>query len=229
MNNLYNTISKLDSKSTFNYFIIIIIFLFITNNMKIKLNHVVGLLLGTIFVLFKYQNNMNNLNQKDNQIIEKIKIIDNNNKNRKDIGKIKDYQEIVDFLFSINEFYKLNQETFEDLIDNLNNFLLIYENIKIDNINYTEKYIISENIKNNIMNILHSFIYSIGNHYELVNKLNYSCNVLNKILNKYLEELYDICQKKLIIYGYNINTKQLYNGPKKYNIEENNKFTYKLY
>lgn len=229
MNNLYNTISKLDSKSTFNYFIIIIIFLFITNNMKIKLNHVVGLLLGTIFVLFKYQNNMNNLNQKDNQLIEKIKIIDNNNKNRKDIGKIKDYQEIVDFLFSINEFYKLNQETFEDLIDNLNNFLLIYEDIKIDNINYTEKYIISENIKNNIMNILHSFIYSIGNHYELVNKLNYSCNVLNKILNKYLEELYDICQKKLIIYGYNINTKQLYNGPKEYNIEENNKFTYKLY
>ncbi len=229
MNNFYNTILKLDSKSTFNYFIIILIFLFITNNMRIKLNHIVGLLIGIIFVLFKYQNNINNLNQKDKQLVEKIKVIDNNNKNREDIGKIKEYNEIVDFLFSINEFYKINQETFEDLIDNLNNFLLIYEDIKIDNKNYTEKYIISENIKNNIMNILHSFIYSIGNHYELVNKLNHSCNILNKILNKYLEELYDICQKKLIIYGYNINTKPLYNGPKEYDIEENNKFTYKIY
>jgi hypothetical protein len=229
MNDLYKNISNLDSKATFNYIIILIISLFLTKNMKMKLNNIFGILLGLIVISVYYQNNLNDLNQIDLQNKEKINIISKNNKNNKDIGKIREYNEFVDFLFSINEFYKLNQQVFEDLIINLNRFLSIYEDIKIDNKNYTQKYITAENIKNNIMNILHSFIYALGNNYELVDKLNNACKILDNILNKYLEELYDNCQKKLIVYGYYNNTKQLYNGPKEYNIEQDTKYTYDLF
>ena len=79
------------------------------------------------------------------------------------------------------------------------------------------------------MNILHSFIYSLGKNNELVQKLNNACKILDNILNKYLEELYDNCQKKLIVYGYNNNTKPLYNGPKEYDIEQEMKYTYELF
>ena len=225
INNLYNNLEKIDSDSLFYYLLIIITTLFIFNKHNVKLNNIMGLIIGIIIVIFYHQKKKKSSDKKDIQHKIKIKKINEN----LNISKIEKYDNIVDFIFSIKELYYYNEIEFINMIKYLEQFFEVYENTKIDNTFFTQYYHISESLAYNSFNSLHSIIHSIGNYPILINKLHKACQILHDILNIYLNDIYDLSKKKILLNGLNIHTMPLYNGPKEYNLYDNKKYTYKLY
>jgi len=187
----------------FKYIAIIIIFLAIFSRINIGLNIIFGLSLA--FILINY------LKSEKQKKVDKI--IENNDIKIKQIRPpsiiINKYPELVDFLFSIQEFYPYSPLNYEDMIDNLEDFLILYENSKIDPKHAGQFYELAEKKKSDIINALYAIQCSIEvvvkKYY--INKINDACEQLYFILSAYLDEMYTTNDKYIREYGYNNETK----------------------
>lgn len=136
----------------------------------------------------------------------------------KQVNKYLDYPELNKFFYNIHEFYNYNNESFINCIEYVDSLLRLYSDIKIG-IKYCDKSIDTAKLfKKRALNDLHSIIYSIDNNVIMEKKLKKSLVKLQKILNTYLDDMIDICNRNIIINGYNIKKKYVYKyGPKAYN------------
>ena len=110
-------------------------------------------------------------------------------------------------------------------------FLEIYNIISIGTQLNNDYYKIAESKKMNILNAFQSIILSLPDNKIIIDKFNRGHARLETILNKYINELYDICNNDIIINGYNINKRPINVGPKEYNIytDIDKNFTYQFY
>lgn len=207
----------------------------------------------------KLDNNPNKPNQetKDNIELKKIRVInplnlDINKKynilnileniklnNIKPISKkLYNQSDLIDILFSVQDLYQYNPLVYDELMDNIDGFFYIQENIfrntKLTNYYYQ----IAESKKDNIVNNFHSLIFSLPSNKFLTDKFNKTNKRLETILNNYLNEMYDKCTFDLMRNGYDIYKRKINKGPKEYNNypikDENNNFfnkdfTYQFY
>jgi hypothetical protein len=157
-------------------------------------------------------------------VIKNKKNITNNEKlNNEKLGAVKpklsiNHPQIVDFLYSIQDFYYHNPQNYEGLIDNVNSFFDAYENCYLDNDLSNYYYQIADDKKTNALNSLHSIIFNLPTNKFSTEKLNRAHQRLETILTQFLNQLYQKCQENIIQYGFNINKKQIDIGPKGYNI-----------
>ena len=103
---------------------------------------------------------------------------------------LNNYDDIVNFLYYINDFKQYNEQVYDNVLININDFLTLYEDYQILEIN--NKKLMADvllDTKFKILDNLSSFIYSFNNSPVLRNKLNESINLLNNILNRYLQKL----------------------------------------
>jgi hypothetical protein len=214
-----------DAKTTFVYFCIIIIFIGVFSRLKIGLNIIFAIVMAVIIIL--YFNSVKNIDseQTDKQYEEKYKII------KPVPQKIKSYSDIIDFLFSIQDFYVYNPPVYENLIDTIDDFFTLYEEANNDNALYGTNFLLAEEKKLNAVNILHSMIFSlpcsVNNVYT--SKLNKATEKLNNILDKYLDEMFDKNKKYIYDNGVNIDTIFLTSGPKERNFYSDDKYTHDFY
>src|SRR5207244_3622555 len=121
--------------------IIIIIFL----SIFIRINFITIIFLIFVIIFYFYQKNYNNLN------IKKETMYTDSEVPKKQVY-IKDNDELNEFLFSIQDFYVLNPQAYEELIENLNSFFNLYQNIFNDNELCNYYYQIADSKKNNAIN-----------------------------------------------------------------------------
>jgi len=103
---------------------------------------------------------------------------------------LNNYDDIVNFLYYINDFKQYNEQVYDNVLINMNDFLTLYEDHQIADIH--NKKLMNDvllDTKFKILDNLSSFIYSFNNSPVLRNKLNESINLLNNILNRYLNKL----------------------------------------
>jgi len=221
--NIYNKIQNINNKKIFKYIFIIIVSLLYFRTKNINLNVILALIIGTIIII--YLNGKNKTDLTDKQIEKEIKI-DNI---KPDPNKISEYNDILDFIFSIQDMYEYNPQSYEEMLDNINAFLSIY-NIILDGTPYCEyHYQIASSKKDNAVNSLHSIIYNTPSNKMVMDKHTRAHKRLETILNVYLNKLYDTCHNSLIINGYNIYKKQINLGPKEYNNYDDKDFTFQFY
>ena len=139
------------------------------------------------------------------------------------------YKDIVAFFFSIQDFYSYNPQAYEEIVDSIDSFLKIYEDINHSHKLCNSLYELAENKKNNGINALHSLIFSIPTGIVAIRKLNKSILVLEKILNKYLDNLVNIQKNYVYVNGYNTEHKIINVYPKPSNHYNKEKYTYDLY
>jgi hypothetical protein len=214
---------KIDLKIKFKYMFILIISLIIFNKIDIKTNQIFGLLIGILIIIYLRLDDINN--NSDDSVRQEIK----KNTIKPEINRIKKYEDILNFLFSIQDLYIYNPEAYEELVINLELFLEIYENTKIDNKFYTQYYKIAYKVKRECLNGLNSIVYNAADKIEVRNKIEDSIVVLEGILNKYTKELYEICHEKIDEYGYNMKTIPVNNHFKPANEYINEKYLYSIY
>lgn len=210
------------------YLIIVAIIIFgIVTRFEVKLNILFGCFL---IIIYYYQSNEYYTNdQKIEQEISTDKI----NTIRPPIDLIKKYPALVDLIFSIQDYYVYNPESFEKIIESLEQLIKLYE----ESIEYPQtanlNYSLIERAKLDALNYLHSIVINLpplNDKYEYT-KMDRALEKLEYLLSIYLEEIKTINQKYLLENNYNCQTKILNDGPKEFNYygDNPNFYTFEFY
>lgn len=222
---IYKIFNDLNNHSLFQYIVIIILFLFFYQSKKIGLNIILALFLAGVTILYIHDKNTTLLEIEEKEYKQKEHMLNPS------IEKIDQLQnrDIIDLIFSIQDYYYYNPEAFEEMSDNINNLLTIQEIILKDEPLCEYYYQIAESKKDNALNSLHSIIFNLPNDNITIDKLTRAHKRLETILNKYLNIMYDKCHNKVITEGYNIYKKPIILGPKPANKYFDKQYTYQFY
>lgn len=212
--NIDNYIEEDDRKIIFIYFVILIIILFIIQKVNVNLNTLLGIFLFFIILyIIRY-------NRKKEKHILELKKDFIKPKPR----KINDYEDILNFVFSIQDLYVYNVPVYEDMIDNIDSLLEIYEQSKISNELAGVNYDLARERKKDAVNSLHSIIHIIPNSKVLIDKLNKAIKILDNILQNYIDEIYTINKNYIKIYGRTNKSKEIIIGPIESNFFNDDKY-----
>lgn len=193
---MFAIINKLDSHTKFKYIAIFIVSLFLLQKQKIGLNIILALFMASVVVYYMYDKSVKQASDLERQHELKESMI------QPDLENVHKYKDIVDFLFSIQDMYSYNPQTYEELVDNLISFFVLYEELEKGVSNPEQLYEIGLNKKNNALNCIHALIYSAPVSDIVIKKIVKAQEVLDELLNEYLHKMKDICNKSLFTTGY---------------------------
>lgn len=216
---LYTTIEAIDKQSLFLYVVIFLFFIFFFRSKIIGLNIFLALLIGFIVSSYIHEKNQVSRDIEHKQQKKKLDTIMPPNK------EFKNRDDIINFFFSIQDFYHLNPLAYEDTVDNVDAFMTIHKIISTGTQFCSDYYIVAKDRKSDALNSFQTFIYAISDDAVVIDKFNRAHKRLETILNKYLNEMYDMCMNSLIINGYNIYRRAINTGPDEYNKETTADYT----
>lgn len=220
---IYTFIESIENKSLFKYLVIGIGLLYLFMGIRIGLNIVMALVLGVLIMMY--------LNERDvvahvtGNVQDEIKY---ETIKPEIIGVGRD-SDLVDFLFTVQDFYVYNPQAYEEMINNLKSFFVLTRDIFEDDEMYTYYYQIAESKKNNALNAFQSIIFKLPTDKEFTDKFNRAHERLETIMNKHLNDLYDVCNTKMIERGRNVITRPLDVGPVGSNVYVDEVYSYQFY
>lgn len=221
---LYNSLVSINSKDLFNYFIITIICLVFANILNIQLTSIFGIMIGLLLAYIFYNKKTLEVSSYNNQLKIKLELI------RPRPEMFDDHPEIIEFFYSIRDFYDYNPEAFSKTVKNMDLILKLYKDIQIGIKDCKLNVDVVKEKKKNALNHLHSIIYNLENNKILERKLKKALNALHKILNNYEKYVIDICNTQIKDDGYDNGKSYIHpGGPKPYNPEINDKHFFSIY
>lgn len=200
-------IDKVDKVTLFWYIVIIIAILIMFSRMKIELNILVGLIIsfGIIYVLYSdystVQNNTKELFEQKTKLIhpppkESLK-----------------HDRMINFLFSIQDFYVHNPQAYEDMKEHIDYFFKLYNEATRNSQMAGNNYQLLQDQKHNALNSLQSILYRVPFHKQYDQKLQRSVVTLRQILDGYIYKVYEIYEEELYNTGYSSNIRIIDKGP----------------
>lgn len=219
----YTILESINNNYLFLYIVIFLLAIFYFRKKFIGLNLIFALGVGFILVWYLYDRNNVTIELEEMQMKEKIDAVTPH------LKESKEYKDVVDFIFSIQDFYQYNPKAYEEIVDNLDNFFKVYQIIKIGTPQFNDWYKIATTKKDNAINAVHSIIFTLPNSPVTNDKHVRAHKRLETIMNKYLNELYDFCERELLKQGRNVNTSQILTGPKPANHYFEKDYTYQFY
>jgi hypothetical protein len=209
-------IENIDNNTLFIFVIIIVFVIYFFSFFDIKLNIIFGFIIAGLIVYYMYNDNLVVQNRNNELLDEKKKLI------IPQPLKAIDYNEMVDFLFTIQDFHQYNQNAYEQMMMNIDYFFENYQNIIDDpEIAYLKYEMLFEQ-KINALNNLQSITYSLNPNTQYDKKLQNAIKRLDELLNVYIRKAYKIYANEL--YKKNIDERIIkkINDPDAYNSFENN-------
>jgi Ca2+/Na+ antiporter len=198
-NILYNIINYEESNIIFNYFILIIIFLFIFSNIDFKVSTFIGLIFCSIIIYYFYTYRSVNYIyeiEKKKEKFNKLSTIDKT---------LESYPDVVDIFYYIEDLRKFNMPQFDKIQSLTEQFFKLYEACNVDYSLINIYYQTMIDIKVLILSSLNTFIINTFNH-KITDKLLLVKKNIELKLNNYLSDLFIIQEKNLYYNGYNNNT-----------------------
>jgi hypothetical protein len=187
--NIYNIINRLDKKEFFYIFFIVIFSIGIIKLIQPNNTLLLGILLSFIIifiyiskVIYIKDTSDNTLQYKYNSLLIKPESL------------ILKYPNIINFLYDIREYYEYNLAALDELIIELNNFFILYDDLISRN--YIDCEYIYDNlsgIKLKLINILSTYIYSIPDDIFLMDNLAIKQKEFDTILQEYLNNIINNC------------------------------------
>lgn len=113
------------------------------------------------------------------------------------------YPDIINFLFSVQDFYLYSPRNYELLISNLNDFFILYSDSELFPYTSGRNYTVAIKKKSDALNSLQNLIFSMPSSNNLTSKLNRSIDQLNYILSGYLKKIDNINSRFIAENGYN--------------------------
>jgi hypothetical protein len=202
---IYNNY-KISNEELFKYTIIVILTIFYFSTKIIKLNILYGTLIALIIIYYLFNKNKE-LHDDNNKIIqEKKSIIYPESK------FMNNYDDLVDFVYNIQDFYIYNPEVYQKMIKYIDIFLMLYEEVNVNNSIAALNYNMMLTNKHLALDSLHSIIYKLPVNRTYTDKFNLALSELSNILNKYMEDIEKISKEYLHENGYNTRTILLQKG-----------------
>jgi hypothetical protein len=215
---------NVDNLILFWYIVIFICTIYVFSQFEIKLNIFYGTFIVGIIIYFLHQSHKNKQLKHANIINEKKESI------FPPIHSSKHYTNVVNFLFSIQDFYQYNPQAYEDMIESIDMFFSYYHEILINNSLASTNYDILIDKKTYALNSLQSIIYTLPNNTLYTKKLNNSVKILNDIFQEYINNVKFINKNNIHNHGYTNKTKIISNDEiVPYNTFSKQHTTFELY
>jgi hypothetical protein len=199
-NLIYNIIVNSRPDVLFNYFIIIVVFIFISSTINITQNLLVGILVASIIIHYLYTHrqtyDISKLKERD----EKFKMINTKN------SVLKNHVKFVNIIYYIEDIKNSNIKEFNNLVSQIESFCNTFESCVTDFKLIPQLQSILIQLKINILISTNSLIYSIDN-WKYEKKINRVRNKLEEILNEYLGVIFKNNKKNIYYNGFNNGTK----------------------
>ena len=185
---------NINKSHLFFYVIIFIIILYFFSRLDITLNILFGTIIAGIIIYYLYYNDTQNTIKKDYIIKEKKNIIipksDVVNTSQSD-----ENIELINFLFTIQDFYTFNPQSYSSLIQNIDYFYQLKDDAENNNFNAGLDCNSMKEIKRNALNSLMEITYKLKPNLEYDNKLKNAVEELNNILNNEIYKIYLLYKK----------------------------------
>lgn len=191
----------LDNKTIFFYVIIFVVIVYVFSFLSIGLNLVFGVVIAIVVLYFLYKN----YGERDYE--EKQAIQAQQDLLLPDPGVAREYNDVVRYLFSIQDLYVHNADAYTELTNGLDNFFRIYENTLVNPQYAGRNHELMRDQKRKSMNALHSLVHTVPVTVHHTAKIEDAMKIMEEILQKYLDNAERI--HKLFIYenGYNSDVK----------------------
>jgi hypothetical protein len=191
--------------------------------MAIDLSIILSLVIGTLVIFYMDYKKQDEIKEKDNIIRQKY---DSIRPYSEIVGK---YDDFIDFLYSIQDMYIYNPQAYEEMVDNIDEFLKIYEQVKLFPKLAGKNYSIAEKNKLIALNALHSIIYTLPPNKFYGNKLIRSIEKLDTLLSRYLKDIYIWNNNYNKTYGYTNESVVINKGPKPINFHSNEPYVFDIF
>ena len=213
-----NIFKFVEPSSIFVYFIIFCVSIIYFRNINMTLGILFGILFASICIYLLYLREVTTLSNSEQ--LHKIK-----SENIRPLSiNISKYDDFTDFIFSIQDLYIYNPQAYENMINALDTFIEIYDDVLLDNSLAGEYYSIAETRKELALNNLQSIIIMAPANKKVTSKINESLKIFEELFNKYLTIIYDQNNKYIKDKGYFNNTKVI-----ELNIDAYNKYNSETY
>lgn len=166
------------------YIVIGLVFFYISMKIQVNLSLIFFLGIATFICYYIYsKKRLKDVNKKEQNKI-KLEMIN------PFAPKFHDYPDIIDFFYSIREFYYVNPNAFYALVKNTENFLTLYEQIMHD-----EMFYYNENVENameyvrNGLNHLQSMIYNLDIDRVVGEKFHNSLKSYHVMMYQYVDSI----------------------------------------
>ena len=199
-NILYNIINFEEPQQIFIYFIYLIIFLFVFTNIDFSITLFIGIIFFSILIYYFYTNRNKNYIDSEQKLNAKYETFKTDNN-----ISIKEYPDIVDFIFYLSTFKKYNINTFNDIVNLLENFVFLYNSINIDKTLANSLFKSMKIIKFYIIDKIETFNFTTTNNI-LTEQTTKNRKRVEELLDGYLDKVLLIYKKNLYYNGYNNQT-----------------------
>jgi hypothetical protein len=193
--------SNISSKSLFLYGVIMYGLTAYFLRQHITLNLLCGVVISIVIIYILYQKEIDNNENIKNMHTIKSKYI------TPTPTYLTKYDDLTDFVFSIQDFYEYNPQAYENMVDSIDTFVEIYDTVLLNKELAGDYFSIADSYKLLALNALQSIIITIPSNKNLINKLNESMQTLEKILNNYIYIIYQKNNEYITEKGYFNNTK----------------------
>lgn len=171
----------MENNNLFWYFVIFVIIVYYFSSINIGINVMFGIGVGLLVISLLHVNHQQKEIEKKSIQEEKLNLIQPRPTNSTD--------EIVNYLFSIQDFYNYNPMAYEDMVESIDHFFDRYNETLKDNSLTGVNYELMFSEKKNIMNSLFSIIYKLPSNKQYDGKLKKSIEVISNILQQYLNKM----------------------------------------
>ena len=226
MGELYEYIDSWNGEKIFIYVVVFILILWFFIKKKIGMNILVAILIAMFTISYLNYRTVTNA-----YALNKIQNIKKDTILPKLTNETKGHEDIVNFLFSIEDFYMYNPQQYEEMVKYINYFYNLYNVSVIDDQTSSVNYGLMKQYKRDALNALMTIIFSSTDDKRVRDKISASAVVLDDILSHDLDQISYIVDKYVYTNGYNIDTKIIDYGPKAANEYDDmfKPFSYELY
>lgn len=209
MGEIYEYIDKWDGKRIYTYVVVFLFILWFFSRKELGINILIAILVG-VFVI----NYLNYRSIENTDTLEEIQNIKKGTIKPTISNDTKEQEDIVDFLFSIQDMYAYNPLQYSEMVKNINYFYGAYNMTFVDNKTSYLNYGMMKQYKRDALNALMSIIFSIPEDKRVKGKINASTVVLDELMSKHLDNVSYVIDDYTYKNGYSVDTKIIDYGPK---------------
>lgn len=203
---LYYEIINIPGNLLIKYFIYFLILYKILSSITINIQIIFSLVITSIIIFIIYDKDKiykitgdKDIEFKLNSIYPKPKHFKNQNR-------------LIDFIYSIKDYRPYNPDSFDKMLQCIDNVLKIYNDIQIDTLYCNLNLDVAKDNMTNSLNYLHSLIYKLPANNYVENRHRLAIERLYDILNTYIQDIINICNNKIKQNGFNTTSKWIYSN-----------------
>ena len=187
-------LEQISSRDLAVYSIILLFFIFISRFFNLNISTIFFIILALVIIYLMYAKS----------IIQKVPLSDSL-KLKLDLIRPRPkrlhagYADLINFLHEIRSYYYLNPDDFYSIINNIDNFIQLHEEIMLDKMDYCVQNVeVANQFARLAQNHLQAIIYGLNPSQKRTNRFHVRLREFQQMMNNYIAQIANKCNKNFV-------------------------------